>query len=101
MGIGADRKWDACLAELASTEEVRAATDRFEGRGLETRISEQEACCHALQDKVYVTAPDVPLGLWEFYTVLDENPANGMPTPDGEACCGEGSTDGNACCVPA
>ena len=32
-------------------------------------------CCHALQDKVWVDVPDVPLGAWEFYTVLDDDPA--------------------------
>lgn len=85
--------------ELENTEAVRAATDRFESRGLETRISEQETCCHALQDKVYVTAPDVPLGQWEFYTVLDENPD--APGGAGGTCCGEDAADESGCCAPA
>ena len=32
-------------------------------------------CCHAAQHKVFVTAPDVPLGFWEFYAVTDDDPA--------------------------
>jgi hypothetical protein len=33
-------------------------------------------CCHAEQHKVFVTAPDVPLGVREFYAVTDDDPAN-------------------------
>ena len=38
------------------------------------RMTESDRCCHAVQDKVWVDAPDVPLGGWEFYTVLADDP---------------------------
>ena len=37
-------------------------------------MTESDRCCHAVQDKVWVDAPDVPLGGWEFYTVLADDP---------------------------
>ena len=86
--------------ELASTQEVQAATDRFQSRGLDTLVSQQENCCHAIQDKVYVTAPDVPLGQWEFYTVLDEDP-DATERGAGATCCTQEAVDGSACCAPA
>ena len=54
---------------------MTAALARFTEAGLETRVTEHDVCCHAAQHKVFVTAPDVPLGWWEYYTVLDDNPA--------------------------
>src|SRR3712207_4643647 len=53
--------------EVASTDEVVAATRRFMTEGLETRIEDGTTCCYALQDKVWVTGPDND---WEVYTVL-------------------------------
>ena len=41
---------------------VAAALARFEAAGLTTTVAEQDVCCHAVQDKVFVAAPDVPLG---------------------------------------
>lgn len=67
--------------EVPSQHDVVAATERFTQLGLETRVSMKEECCHAVQDKVYVTANDVPLDAWEFYTVLDDS------TEKGEAVC--------------
>ncbi len=43
-------------------------------------MTEADRCCHAVQDKVWVDAPDVPLGAWEFYTVLADDPAEGDGT---------------------
>ena len=82
---------------MASPEEVAAAADRFEHAGLTTRTSEQELCCHAVQDKVYVHAPDVPLGHWEFYTIVDDDPAEAI-ADDAAQCC---QTDGedSVCCA--
>lgn len=65
--------------EAPTPEQVAAALARFQSVGLTTRVAEQDVCCHAVQDKVFVAAPDVPLGWWEYYTVTDDNPAN----PDG------------------
>ena len=70
--------------EVASVEEVRDATDRLAGRGLETR-AEQGACCYAVQDKVWVEDPDgAP---WEVYTVLGDAPAMAKQPAGGQACC--------------
>ena len=67
--------------EAATAEDVASALQRFQDAGLETAVAEKDVCCHASQEKVFVTAPDVPLGWWEFYTISDDNPAN----PDGKS----------------
>jgi len=60
--------------EMPSSDEVVAATRRFAEAGLAHTTAEVDACCHAVQDKAWVEAPDVPLGAWEFYTVLADDP---------------------------
>ena len=61
----------------------------------------QDLCCHAVQDKVFVTAPDVPLGWWEYYTVTDDIPANpqGASTSVCELSCAAGDTEADSCCA--
>ena len=50
-----------------------AETRRLGAAGLETRVEDGVVCCHAEQDKVWVSDPD---GLaWEVYTVTDDEPA--------------------------
>ncbi len=83
--------------ELADADQVEAATERFGRIGLTTRTSKQELCCHAVQEKVYVEAPDVPLGSWEYYTVLDENP-DSAASDERRVCCGQDS-ERAACCA--
>jgi catechol 2,3-dioxygenase-like lactoylglutathione lyase family enzyme len=75
--------------EVDSTEEVAAAQTRLAGHGLVTAVEDDVTCCFALQDKVWVAAPEgVP---WEFYTVrsdadaMGEGPLGGGP--EGSACC--------------
>src|SRR4051794_24296481 len=54
--------------EVASPEEVAAATARLANEGLATASEDGVTCCYALQDKVWVDGPDgAP---WEVYTVL-------------------------------
>ena len=60
--------------EVASAADVLAATRRFTDAGLAHTTTEVDACCHAVQDKAWVEAPDVPLGAWEYYTVLGDDP---------------------------
>ena len=72
--------------ELASTDDVAATATRIADAGLSHRISEQERCCHAVQDKVWVDAPDVPLNAWEFYTVLADDPTQ-TSACDATVCC--------------
>jgi lactoylglutathione lyase len=54
--------------EVASTEEVVAATRRYAAEGLVTAVEDGTTCCYALQDKVWVSGPDGER--WEVYTVL-------------------------------
>jgi catechol 2,3-dioxygenase-like lactoylglutathione lyase family enzyme len=84
--------------EVESTDEVGAATARLAAEGLATAVEDQVACCYAVQDKVWVDAPDVPLGAWEFYAVLGDDPAQSEPGPTG-ACCTSTSSDTGPCCA--
>ena len=83
--------------ELASAAEVVAASDRFAAAGLPHTTPEVDTCCHAVQDKVWVDAPDVPLGAWEFYVVLGDDPSTGPAST--EACCVPASSDDGRCCA--
>lgn len=72
--------------ELASTDEVAATAERIAATGLGHRVSSNERCCHAVQDKVWVDAPDVPLNAWEFYAVLADDPTQ-QAACDTTTCC--------------
>ncbi|MHB8295208.1 MAG: ArsI/CadI family heavy metal resistance metalloenzyme [Acidimicrobiales bacterium] len=85
--------------EVASPEDVATSAARFSRAGLTTRLSGQEVCCHAVQDKVYVAAPEVPLGQWEFYTVVDDDP--GRDLEDASATCCPRSPGGTDVMVAA
>lgn len=82
--------------EMASSDDVVAAGARFQAAGLEHNFAESDRCCHAVQDKVWVTAPDVPLGGWEFYTVLADDPTQDTGITEG-ACCSSKPSD-SVCC---
>jgi catechol 2,3-dioxygenase-like lactoylglutathione lyase family enzyme len=64
--------------EVASTDEVAAAHARLGGT-----VQDGVSCCFAVQDKVWVDAPDGQA--WEFYTVLADAPEM---APVGGSCCG-------------
>ncbi len=83
--------------EVASSADVLAATRRFTDAGLAHTTAEVDACCHAVQDKAWVEAPDVPLGAWEFYTVLDDDPATEQASTG--TCCTAGPADATPCCA--
>ncbi|GAA2032398.1 ArsI/CadI family heavy metal resistance metalloenzyme [Polymorphospora rubra] len=58
--------------EVATTEQVDAATRRLTDAGLVTLEENSTECCYALQDKVWVRGPgDEP---WEVYTVKADSP---------------------------
>ena len=61
--------------EVESTAEVVAATQRLAAEGLDTVVEDGVTCCHALQDKVWVSGADTR---WEVYTVLADA---AQPTP--------------------
>ncbi|HVJ18628.1 MAG TPA: ArsI/CadI family heavy metal resistance metalloenzyme [Polyangiaceae bacterium] len=79
--------------QVASTEDVAAATARFSQAGLATRTEENTACCYAVQDKVWVEDPDG--NAWEVFVVKGDSPLmhEQAPTAQQEATSA-------ACCVP-
>jgi catechol 2,3-dioxygenase-like lactoylglutathione lyase family enzyme len=84
--------------EVASTADVVAAAGRFAGAGLRHTRTEADRCCHAVQDKVWVDAPDVPLGAWEYYTVLADDVGQiEEDCPSGSCCAGTSSGAGPCC----
>ena len=86
--------------ELGSAADVGKVAARFADARLEHTQSVVDRCCHAIQDKVWVNAPDVPLGAWEFYAVLDDDPGpSGTDDADSAGgCCTGDPTDEAPCC---
>jgi catechol 2,3-dioxygenase-like lactoylglutathione lyase family enzyme len=84
--------------EVASAADVVAAAGRFAGASLRYTMTEADRCCHAVQQKVWVDAPDVPLGAWEFYTVLADDPGQTEACPSG-SCCARTSSEAGPCCA--
>ena len=87
--------------EVETTEEVSAATARLSGEGLPTATEDEVSCCFAVQDKVWVDAPDGEP--WEIYTVLSdvEMPAGQlrMVAPGEDAlCCASAAESSARCC---
>jgi catechol 2,3-dioxygenase-like lactoylglutathione lyase family enzyme len=87
--------------EVESTDEVGAATARLAAEGMATAVEDQVSCCYAVQDKVWVDAPDGEP--WEIYTVIDhvEHPAGELRTvePGADAmCCGSAQESAARCC---
>ena len=68
--------------EVSDSDLVDNAAARFGLGGLDTLSEESVACCYAVQDKVWVTAPDGER--WEYYTVLEDSETM---EPAGTACC--------------
>ncbi|MDQ4026217.1 MAG: VOC family protein [Actinomycetota bacterium] len=78
--------------EVASTEDVAAASGRLESEGLAPSEEQGVTCCYALQDKVWVKDPSgAP---WEIYTVLADAPGTSI---EGDAACCAGDSAA-ACC---
>lgn len=70
--------------EVPSSEEVAGHAARLREQGFALRNEDGVTCCFAVQDKVWVTAPDeLP---WEVYTVLADAPPVESPSP-APACC--------------
>ena len=62
---GEPTRMDHLGVEVASGDEVVAATDRLADAGLTPRTEENTTCCYAVQDKVWVTGPGGEP--WEVY----------------------------------
>jgi catechol 2,3-dioxygenase-like lactoylglutathione lyase family enzyme len=86
--------------EVMSTDEVAAANSRLSGEGLACATEENVSCCFAVQDKVWVDAPDGEP--WEIYTVLAdaEMPAGQLraDTVDDARCCASAPESAARCC---
>ncbi|MFD8079910.1 ArsI/CadI family heavy metal resistance metalloenzyme [Streptomyces sp. NPDC059718] len=93
---GQDTRLDHLGVEVASTEQVAAATGRLQEAGLATFEENDTSCCYALQDKVWVTGPGKEP--WEVYVVKADADTLGKSTegaPATESCgcaCGPGTT---------
>jgi catechol 2,3-dioxygenase-like lactoylglutathione lyase family enzyme len=88
--------------EVASTDEVSAAQTRLAAEGLTTATEDEVSCCYAVQDKVWVDAPDGEP--WEIYTVLaDIEPTDELRTAepgadDDAMCCASAPASAARCC---
>lgn len=83
--------------QVASSEDVAAASARFKAAGLDTRTEENTSCCYAVQDKVWVQDPDG--NEWEVFVVKGE--ADVMqcePTSDGACVPKRTGKAGGGCC---
>ena len=92
---GEPTRMDHLGVEVASTDDVAAATNRLADAGLATRIEDDTTCCYAVQDKVWVTGPGGEP--WEVYTVKgDARPdLEGKTAAELSEVAGDGS-----CCTP-
>jgi catechol 2,3-dioxygenase-like lactoylglutathione lyase family enzyme len=87
--------------EVGSTDDVAAAHARLAGEGLSCATEDQVACCYALQDKVWVDAPDGEP--WEIYTVLADvehtaGQLRSVEPGDDALCCGSAPESAERCC---
>ena len=100
-GTGVPGSLNHLGVEVASTDDVAAATKRLSGEGLSTAVEDEVSCCFAVQDKVWTDGPDGEP--WEIYTVLAdaEMPAGQLREvePGGDAmCCGTAPESAARCC---
>jgi catechol 2,3-dioxygenase-like lactoylglutathione lyase family enzyme len=100
-GSGAPGTLNHLGVEVESTGEVSATSQRLSTAGLATAEEANVACCYAVQDKVWVDAPDGEP--WEIYTVLAdvEMPAGQLRSvaPDGDALrCADAPESAARCC---
>jgi hypothetical protein len=80
--------------EVATTDEVTAATTRLAAEGLPTATEGDTACCYAIQDKVWVTGPgNEP---WEVYVVKADSDIMGDDTIPSPCCAPVTQADGTA-----
>ncbi|MEW2436564.1 ArsI/CadI family heavy metal resistance metalloenzyme [Streptomyces caniferus] len=83
---GQETRLDHLGVEVASTEQVAAATGRLKEAGLATFEENDTSCCYALQDKVWVHGPGKEP--WEVYVVkADADQMGKSEVLSGSACC--------------
>ncbi|MFG2498565.1 ArsI/CadI family heavy metal resistance metalloenzyme [Streptomyces sp. NPDC048441] len=94
---GQDTRMDHLGVEVASSEDVHAATTRLDGQGLDTTVENDTTCCFALQDKVWVHGPGQEP--WEVYVVKAD--ADTLTKQPQSTCCtsaSESADAGTSCC---
>ncbi|GAB7005441.1 cadmium-induced metalloenzyme CadI [Nocardioides sp. AN3] len=69
--------------ERPTATEVHAEADRLGAAGLRLEVEGDVVCCHARQDKHWVTGPDGQR--WENYVVLSDAPSDAPVETD--VCC--------------
>jgi catechol 2,3-dioxygenase-like lactoylglutathione lyase family enzyme len=82
--------------EVDSIEEIQQWKQRFQERGLLQKVEENQVCCFARQDKLWVADPDG--NAWEIFTVHEQLPVEGALSNTG--CCvpqGDGSSAARTC----
>jgi len=67
--------------EVETTDQVSAATARLADEGLDTAVQNDNTCCYAVQDKVWVHGPGTEP--WEVYVVKADSPTFSATT----TCC--------------
>jgi catechol 2,3-dioxygenase-like lactoylglutathione lyase family enzyme len=92
---GEATRMDHLGVEVASTDEVTAATARLAAAGLATAVEENTTCCYAVQDKVWVTGPGGEP--WEVYTVT----ADARPDLEGQTARELSVVGGDGTCCTA
>jgi catechol 2,3-dioxygenase-like lactoylglutathione lyase family enzyme len=100
-GVGAPGTLNHLGVEVPSTDQVSAAHARLADAGLATATEDEVSCCFAVQDKVWVDAPDGEP--WEIYTVLAdiEMPAGELRSAepgDDALCCASAPESAARCC---
>jgi catechol 2,3-dioxygenase-like lactoylglutathione lyase family enzyme len=99
-GVGQPGSLNHLGVEVESTDEVTETNQRLSADGLATATEDEVSCCYAVQDKVWVDAPDGEP--WEIYTVLAdaEHPAGELHTvePRADALCCAGAPETAARC---
>ena len=91
--------------QVASTDDVAEAKERFEAAGLRTITEEGTTCCYAVQDKVWIEDPDG--NSWEVFVVKADAPVmrDGAPmnmdVPARKAEGVGGKAETAACCAPS
>jgi|SRR5215207_578705 len=86
---GEATRMDHLGVEVATTDQVAAATGRLSTAGLATFEENDTTCCYAVQDKVWITGPGGEP--WEVYTVKGD--VDTLTKDQDSACCTPGAHD--------
>jgi catechol 2,3-dioxygenase-like lactoylglutathione lyase family enzyme len=103
-GVGQPGSLNHLGVEVESTDEVTETNQRLSADGLATATEDEVSCCYAVQDKVWVDAPDGEP--WEIYTVLSDvemAPGDLRTVAPGEdagdaLCCAGAPESAERCC---